>query len=56
MAHAAQPQFNCSICNKPVEIATAKTDHNGKVVHDECYIRNLRLKQPAKSANRPHAS
>lgn len=56
MAHAIQPQFNCSICNKPVDLAIAKTDDDGKAVHDECYILNLAVKQPSRPINRPPAS
>ena len=36
---------NCSICNEPVEVETAKTDENGKAVHEDCYVRILRLKK-----------
>jgi hypothetical protein len=36
---------NCSICGKPVDIKTAKTDENGKAVHEGCYAAMLRLKQ-----------
>jgi hypothetical protein len=35
----------CSICNKPIELETAKTDENGKAVHEECYVRVMRLKE-----------
>ena len=34
----------CSICNEPVEIKSAKTDENGKAVHEDCYVRVMRLK------------
>jgi hypothetical protein len=33
----------CSICNEPVEIETAKTDENGEAVHEDCYVRRMRL-------------
>ena len=35
----------CSICDKPVELATAKTDEYGKLVHEDCYVRRVRLKE-----------
>jgi hypothetical protein len=36
----------CSICNEPVEIKTAKTDEDGKAVHEDCYVgRMMRLKE-----------
>jgi hypothetical protein len=35
----------CSICNKPVELETAKTDEDGKTVQAECYVRKMRLRE-----------
>jgi hypothetical protein len=35
----------CSICNEPVELETAKTDEDGKAVHEECYAGRMRLKE-----------
>jgi hypothetical protein len=38
MTHPLPPLIPlCSICHKPVELETSKTDHNGKAVHEECY-------------------
>ena len=34
---------DCSLCNKPVDLTTAKTDGNGRAVHEECYLLNLSL-------------
>ena len=34
----------CNICNRAVELETAKTDEDGKAVHEECYVRIIRLK------------
>ena len=31
-------KINCSICNKPVDLSTAKTDDKGQAVHAECYV------------------
>jgi hypothetical protein len=36
----------CPICNKPVELVTAKTTEDGKAIHDECYIEMILQKQP----------
>jgi hypothetical protein len=36
---------NCSICNEPVEVEIAKTDENGKAVHEDSYVRLLRIKK-----------
>ena len=41
--HAGLP--NCSICNGPVDLRVAKTDEDGKGVHEECYVRRMRLKE-----------
>jgi hypothetical protein len=34
----------CNICNRAVELEIAKTDENGKAVHEECYARIMWLK------------
>ena len=39
-----QRGFNCSICNKPVDLETAKTDDDGKTVHEECYVMQIMLR------------
>jgi hypothetical protein len=31
----------CSLCNEAVEIETAKTDADGKAIHEECYLAGL---------------
>ena len=36
----------CSICHKPVELETSKTDHNGKAVHEECYSAGFSQQKP----------
>ena len=33
-----ESEINCSICDKPVAIETAKTDELGRAAHDECYL------------------
>jgi hypothetical protein len=33
----------CALCNSPVELETCKTDERGKAVHEECYVRKLRV-------------
>ena len=43
--HKLRPP-KCSICNEPVELKTAKTDEDGKAVHEDCYVgRMMRLKE-----------
>ena len=56
MAFFAQPKINCSICNKPVELETTKTDGRGKAVHEECYVLRealLNATQPTRSVSSP---
>lgn len=36
----------CWICCEPVNLETAKSDENGKTVHEECYAEKL-LEQKA---------
>jgi hypothetical protein len=33
----------CSLCHKPVELKTSKTDENGHAVHEECYLAKLKI-------------
>jgi hypothetical protein len=35
----------CSVCNKPVNLRIALTDHDGKAFHGDCYARMIRLRQ-----------
>lgn len=28
----------CPICQRPVELESAKTDENGKAIHEDCYV------------------
>lgn len=34
---------DCSICDKPVDLTTAKTDDDGQAVHEKCYVVKLGL-------------
>jgi hypothetical protein len=49
------PQFNCSICNKPVDLQTCKTDGSGRVVHEQCYVLRQALKNATQPDRRPPA-
>jgi hypothetical protein len=47
MTNAAIPLTPlCSICQKPVELETCKTDHNGDPVHEACYVARLSHPKP----------
>ncbi len=41
MARSLQPEFKCTICNKPIALETAKTDDDGRIVHGACYALRL---------------
>jgi hypothetical protein len=51
----SRPRFPmCSLCNEPVELESAKTDEDGKVVHEECYVLRMQMKgdsSPENSSN-----
>ena len=32
----------CPLCNKPVDLRTAKTDENGKAIHGDCYAMRMK--------------
>ena len=51
MAQAAQPEFDCSICNKPVDVSTAKTNAVGKAVHEKCYALEQALIRAAQATS-----
>ena len=48
-------KVSCSICNKPIDITTAKTDDKGKAVHAECYVMAVLAKLPATPNNQAPA-
>jgi len=32
------PLIACAICGQPVDISEAKTDGEGRAVHEECFV------------------
>ena len=38
----SSPQ-HCAICGKPIALETAKTNGEGKAIHEECYALQLKL-------------
>ena len=47
----------CSICDRPVDLRTCKTDEFGKAVHEACYtarlaLENVRRKEPVRSTGK----
>jgi len=51
-----QLKLNCSICNKPVDLNTAKTNEAGRAVHEECYVLRETLKHVTQQDRRLRAS
>ena len=41
----------CPICNKEVLLETAKTDEDGRALHEECYLLKLNLKRSTTPAD-----
>jgi hypothetical protein len=39
------PRLPCPICKEPVRLEDAKTDADGKAVHEECYFQQVKLKR-----------
>jgi len=39
--HSENPTLLCRICNQPVLIETARTDSEGKAVHEDCYVHEI---------------
>jgi hypothetical protein len=33
----------CALCNGSVQLETCKTDERGSAVHEECYVRKVRV-------------
>lgn len=53
MVIGPSPTFNCSICEKPVDLKTAKTNESGQTVHEECYVVRHAMKETAVIAQQP---
>jgi hypothetical protein len=42
---AAKRTTPCVICDKPVELETARTDERGRAVREDCYFANLKQRR-----------
>jgi hypothetical protein len=40
--------LRCHVCNEPIDVKTAKTDGNGKAVHEKCYLFTLGITEAKK--------
>ena len=56
MARSAQPEHNCSICNKPVDLKTTTTNAAGHPVHEECYVLKQALLYVSRVTQQPRSS
>jgi hypothetical protein len=43
--------LHCTICHQPVPVETAKTDGNGRAIHEECYLMSLTADTAASRMN-----
>ena len=46
-------RYLCTICHEPLKIETAKTDEDGRAVHEQCYVDKSSGKFPPKSRKAP---
>jgi hypothetical protein len=46
----------CVLCGRPVELETCKTDERGKSIHEQCYLRKIRLKHASERVWHSHLS
>ena len=46
----------CSVCKQTIRLETAKTDENGKAVHEDCYIQRLMASLQSGGRNTPNNS
>ena len=43
---ASKSRFlRCALCNEPVDLRAAKTDEDGRAVHEECYLLRMQMKR-----------
>jgi formylmethanofuran dehydrogenase subunit E len=45
--------LRCTICHEPVPVETAKTDSNGKAIHEECYMISMAGKTVTSRGSNP---
>ena len=43
----------CRICGRPVPVETAKTDSEGKPIHEECYALKVKFKEASRDSRAP---
>jgi hypothetical protein len=46
-SHVTSKFLVCAVCSQPVDLRTAKTDEDGAVVHEECYVLRVQNKRPS---------
>jgi hypothetical protein len=47
MPNVPDPSFPiCPLCHQPVALENSKADENGRAVHEECYVANLKSNDP----------
>ncbi|HTS36974.1 MAG TPA: hypothetical protein VMH04_14975 [Candidatus Solibacter sp.] len=43
--NAPASNLSCRICGKPLAINAAKTDADGKAIHEDCYVLKVKLER-----------
>ena len=43
----------CRLCQKPVPVDTAKTDSEGKAIHEHCYLADITGEMNSSKTRRP---
>jgi hypothetical protein len=41
----------CAICGKPVAVETSKTDDDGKAIHEDCYVKSLKVEHAGRDGS-----
>jgi len=41
----------CRICGRPIPVEVAKTDSEGRALHEECYVLTIALEQAGRDRN-----
>jgi hypothetical protein len=49
--HIPPVERPCAICNQPVNLKAAKSNEDGQIVHEECYVEKISLKKGVRSEN-----
>lgn len=46
--------LSCRICGKPVHVSDAKSDADGKAIHEDCYALKMKLERASQDGHGKH--